>query len=96
MSERLADYQPPLVFKVGMNLYLSALPEQCDPAAFYDFTQVWKNLEFDKKSGPIYDEANELQRSWWHDGSTAACEACLSTVRALGKVLGVPPAVPAA
>lgn len=95
MSEHLSDYQPPPEFRLGLKLYLSALPEQADPAAFYDFTQAWKGLEFDQKSGPIYDEANQLQRSWWHDGSAAARETCLGTIRALGKVLGFPPLVTA-
>jgi hypothetical protein len=95
MSEIASEYQPPLVFRISRDLYLSALPEQCDPAAFYDFTQVWQNLQFDKKSGPIYDEANQLQRSWWHDGSAGAIDVYLTAVRALGRVLGFPPPVTA-
>jgi hypothetical protein len=95
MPELLSEYQPPPEFKIGMSLYLAALPEQVDPAAFYHFTQVWQNLEFDQKTGPFYDEANKLQRSWWHEGSAAAREACLNATRALGQVLGFPPPVAA-
>lgn len=95
MSEITTEHQAPMVFQLGRDLYLSALPEQDDLAAFYDFTKVWQSLEFDQKTGPIYDEANKLQSSWWHDGSAAAREKVLSTIRALGQALGFPSPVTA-
>jgi len=95
MSELLSEYQPPTEFKIGMRLYLAALPEREDPAAFYESTELWRSLEFDQKTGPLYNEANKLQHAWWHDGSAAARETCLNAIRALGTVLGFPPPVAA-